>query len=116
MPTTLLTFDKTWPPLLVIHGDADGVVSPNNSQSAANAWAQAAGARAGAARTVQRGQRYPMSVTDFKHKGKTVATLVGIQRLAHAWSGGAASQPYSDAQGPDASRMVWAFAARQLHA
>jgi len=34
--------------------------------------------------------------------------------LGHAWSGGAAKQPFSDALGPDASRMAWAFAARQF--
>jgi len=40
-----------------------------------------------------------------------VATLVEVQHLGHAWSGGAASQPHGDAKGPDASRMAWAFAA-----
>lgn len=110
-PGTMLA---DWPPLLVIHGDADGVVSPSNGQAAAQVWAQAAGAQAGSPRQVQRGKRYPMSVTDFKRKGRTVATLVAVGRLAHAWSGGAASKPFSDGQGPDASRMAWAFAARQF--
>jgi poly(hydroxyalkanoate) depolymerase family esterase len=105
-----------WPALLVIHGDADSVVSPRNGQAAALAWAQAAGARAGRARNVQRGQRYTMTVTDFKRKGSAVATLVAVDRLAHAWSGGAAGRPFSDGQGPDASRMAWAFAARQFRA
>ena len=82
---------QVWPPLLVIHGAADRVVSPQNGQAAAMAWADAAGARAVPVRTVQRGQRYPMSVTDFKHKGSAVATLVDIQRLGHAWSGGYSS-------------------------
>lgn len=103
-----------WPPLLVIHGDADIVVSPHNGQAAAQVWAHAAGARASPARSVQRGRRYPMSVTDFKHQGRAVATLVTVARLAHAWSGGAASKPFSDGQGPDASRMVWAFAVKQF--
>jgi len=106
--------EANWPPLLVIHGDADAVVSPRNGQAAAQVWARAAGARASAARSVQRGKRYPMSVTDFKRKGSTVATLVAVDGLAHAWSGGAASKPFSDGQGPDASRMAWAFAARQF--
>jgi poly(hydroxyalkanoate) depolymerase family esterase len=110
------TMADHWPPLLVIHGDADGVVSPHNGQAAAQAWAHAAGARAGAARHVRRGQRYPMAITDFKRRGSTVATLVAVDRLAHAWSGGAASQASSDARGPDASRMAWAFAARQMGA
>jgi len=103
-----------WPPLLVIHGNADAVVSPRNSQAAAQLWASAAGAHAGPPRKVQRGQRHPMSVTDFKRQGVTVATLVAVDRLAHAWSGGAAGKPFSDAQGPDASRMAWAFAAKQF--
>ena len=103
-----------WPPLLVIHGNADAVVSPLNGQAATQAWASAAGAHAGPPRRVRRGQRYPMSITDFKHKGSTVATLVAVDSLAHAWSGGAASQPFSDGQGPDASRMAWAFAAKQF--
>ena len=118
MTTPLMTtpnaMEAHWPPLLVIHGDADAVVSPKNGQAAAQVWADAAGAKASEARSVQRGKRYPMSVTDFKRKGSTVATLVAVSGLAHAWSGGLASKAFSDGQGPDASRMVWAFAARQF--
>ncbi|MDP1692045.1 MAG: PHB depolymerase family esterase [Burkholderiaceae bacterium] len=114
LAATPSTMEADWPPLLVIHGDADAVLSPHNGQAAAQVWARAAGARASAARSVQRGKRYPMSVTDFKRKGSTVATLVAVDGLAHAWSGGAASKPFSDGQGPDASRMAWAFAAKQF--
>ncbi len=106
----------TWPPLLVIHGEADAVVAPHNGLAAAQAWAAAALAQPAPARTVQRGKRHAMTVTEFKRPGSTVATLVTVQRLAHAWSGGAASKPYSDSQGPDASRMAWAFAAKQFRA
>jgi poly(3-hydroxybutyrate) depolymerase len=55
-----------------------------------------------------------MSVTDFKQGGELVASLVLVAGLGHAWSGGASSQPYSDARGPDASSMAWTFAARQF--
>ena len=103
-----------WPPLLVIHGSADTVVSPHNGQAAVQVWAQATGARAGAVRKQQRGQRHAMSLVDFKRRGTTVATLVMVDGLAHAWSGGAANQPFSDVHGPDASRMAWAFAIRQF--
>ncbi len=103
-----------WPPLLVIQGTADGVVSPENGRAATQLWADASGAKALPPRTVQRGRRYPMSVTDFKLSGRIVATLVAVEGLAHAWSGGAPRQPYSDSQGPDASGMAWAFAARQF--
>ncbi|MGC4060208.1 MAG: PHB depolymerase family esterase [Aquabacterium sp.] len=103
-----------WPPLLVIHGASDKVVVASNGRDAVQAWADAVGARAMATRGVQRGQRYAMTVTDFKYKGHTVATLADIDRLGHAWSGGAAKAPFSDAKGPDASRMVWAFVSRQF--
>lgn len=116
LAATPSTMAAHWPPLLVIHGDADTVVSPHNGQAAAQVWAHAAGARASQARHVQRGKRYSMSVTDFKRRGNTVTTLVAVDGLAHAWSGGAASKPFSDGKGPDASRMAWAFAARQFRA
>lgn len=108
------TMAAHWPPLLVIHGDADPVVSIRNGEAAAQVWAEAGGAKAGPARSVRRGLRYPTSVTDFKHKGSVVATLATVHGLAHAWSGGAANQAFSDGRGPDASRMAWAFAARQF--
>lgn len=103
-----------WPALLVIQGGRDTVVSPRNAEAAVQAWAQAAGASPREPRTVQRGERYAMQVTDYRARGRTVATLVQVPELGHAWSGGAASQPYGDPQGPDASRLVWAFAQRQF--
>lgn len=105
-----------WPPLMVIHGGVDRVVSAHNGHAAANRWAQAAGALAGKERQVRRGKRYPMTVTEFKCQGSAAATLVQVDQLGHAWSGGAASQPFSDIQGPDASRMVWSFVAKQFRA
>jgi poly(hydroxyalkanoate) depolymerase family esterase len=104
------------PPLLVIHGSADPVVRPGNGRAAAQLWADAAGAHASPPRTVQRGQRYPMTVTDFKRGPRIIASLCEVAGLGHAWSGGAAGQPYSDPKGPDAARMVWAFALRQFGA
>jgi poly(hydroxyalkanoate) depolymerase family esterase len=115
LATTPVMMEACWPPLLVIHGAADHVVSPHNGFVAAQTWAAAAGARAQPVRNVQRGKRYPMSVTDFMRRGNTVATLVQVDRLAHAWSGGAGNKPFSDDQGPDASRMAWSFAAKQFH-
>lgn len=105
-----------WPPLLVLHGDADRVVQPSNGLAAVRAWADAAGATAAAPRQVQRGQRHAMTVTDYRVRRRTMATLVDIAGLGHAWSGGAASQAYSDPQGPDASRLLWSFAKRQFDA
>jgi len=105
---------QAWPPLLVIQGGVDQVVVARNGQAAAQQWAQAAGASPALGRNVQRGRRYPMHITDYKLRRHTVATLVEVAELGHAWSGGADKQPFSDALGPDASRMAWAFAARQF--
>jgi poly(hydroxyalkanoate) depolymerase family esterase len=105
-----------WPPLLVIHGGKDQVVAPSNGHAAVRVWADAANASAAEGRSLQRGKRYPMTVTDFRIGGSTVATLVEVQQLGHAWSGGATSQPHGDAKGPDASRMVWSFAASHFRA
>jgi poly(hydroxyalkanoate) depolymerase family esterase len=103
-----------WPPLLVIHGGADRVVAADNAHAAVKAWADAAGARAGAVSAQQRGKRYPMKLTRFKAGRRTAATLVEIEGLGHAWSGGAKSQAFSDPLGPDASRMVWRFVRQQM--
>lgn len=104
------------PALLVIQGRADGVVAPSNGPTAAQWWAGASGAKATVARTVQRGQRRAAQVTDFRVGARIAVTLCEIDGLGHAWSGGAAGQPYSDPKGPDATRMIWAFAARALKA
>lgn len=104
----------TLPPLLVLHGDADTVVSASNADSTAAVWAMATGARSGVTRTVQRGKRHPMRITDFTRRGRIAVTLCEIAGLGHAWSGGASSMPFTDAAGPDATKLVWAFAARQF--
>ncbi len=100
------------PPLLVIQGSADALVRSGNGRAAAQLWADAAGALGSTPRRVQRGKRHPMTLTDFKHRGRLAATLCEVAGLGHAWSGGAAGQRHSDPQGPDASRLILAFAAR----
>ena len=102
------------PPLLVLQGSADPVVAPANARAAAVAWALALDAQTATTRTVQRGKRYPVQVTDFTRKGRTLVSLVEITGLGHAWGGGAAGQAFSDPKGPDASRMLWAFVSKQF--
>jgi poly(hydroxyalkanoate) depolymerase family esterase len=104
----------TLPPMLVLHGDADTVVAPSNAVNSAAVWATAVGARPGLPRTVQRGKRHAMRVTDFRRKGRTLVSLCEIAGLGHAWSGGTPSLLFSDPAGPDATRMTWAFAAAQF--
>ena len=102
------------PPLLVIHGTDDRVVAAENGRAAALAWAEAGAGQAGVSRLVQRGLRRAMTVTEYKARRQTVATLCEVDGLGHAWSGGDEKQPFGDAGGPDASRLAWAFIARQF--
>lgn len=113
------------PPLLAIHGESDHVVAPSNSRHAVLAWALAGSAlapgaggvpaaRAAAGRRVQRGRRHAMRVGNFRRRGRNAITLVEIERLGHAWSGGTSGQPFGDSSGPDASRMAWTFVAKYL--
>lgn len=112
----------TLPPLLVIQGTLDRIVAPSNGRAAVQSWIAAGDAvdgvpaRESAPRRVQRGQRHPMDVSDFKRRGRLVASLIEVVGLGHAWSGGAARQAFSDPAGPAASRLIWAFAARQFAA
>lgn len=116
VPLSVAEPAAAWPALMVIHGEADGIVSVRNADAAAQMWSQAGGARPGTPLAQQRGKRYPMTVTHFKRSRELVATLVEVGQLGHAWSGGAARQRFSDAKGPDASRMVWRFAQNQFSA
>ena len=104
------------PPLLVIQGTADAVVAPRKGHAAAHWWATAALAQARPARTVQRGQRRAATLTDYTASTRLAVTLCEVDGLGHAWSGGAAGQPYADPKGPDAMRMIWAFATRAFRA
>ncbi len=114
LPPSTVIQPHAWPPLLVIHGSGDTVVSMDNALAAVQVWADAGGAGPSPGRAARRGKRYPTTVTEFKRQGMPVATLVQVDGLGHAWSGGAPKQQYSDALGPDASRLIWAFAARQF--
>lgn len=106
----------TLPPLLVLHGDADAIVSINNAESLANVWATATAARPAGSRVLQRGQRYPTRLSEFRRAGRVQVMVCEIEGLGHAWSGGLGSQAFSDARGPDATRMIWAFAQRAFRA
>ena len=104
------------PALLVIQGSADHLVASSNGALAARLWADREGATPGAPRTVQRGARYAATITDYRAGSRLAVTLCEINGLGHAWSGGAAGRAYSDPKGPDASRMIWAFMAKQFEA
>jgi poly(hydroxyalkanoate) depolymerase family esterase len=115
MPLAPLAAGLHLPALLVIQGNVDPIVAPRNGDQLAQLWADCEGAHADRPRTVQRGKRYPVMVTDYRNRGRLVATLCLVNGLGHAWSGGAPGLAYSDPKGPDASRMAWAFMKKQFN-
>jgi len=102
------------PALLVIHGSKDRIVAPINGAETARLWAAPSGAKPSTPRTVQRGARYPVTITDYRIKSQLVVTFCEVGGLGHAWSGGATGHTFSDPKGPDASGMIWAFATKQF--
>ena len=100
------------PPLLIVHGSDDRIVSNRNASATAELWAASLHASAGEVRTVQRGKRYPMDVTDFLAGKHLAVTLCEVRGLGHAWSGGRSGHAHADSRGPDASRMLYSFIAR----
>ncbi|MDC0434411.1 PHB depolymerase family esterase [bacterium] len=109
-----LSGPNAWPPMLVVHGRKDRVVAFKNAQNAATLWANSLGAREGEPRTVQRGKRYAITITDFRVGRRVVVSLNAIDQLGHSWSGGDGKQRFSDPAGPDTSRLIWRFIERQL--
>ena len=116
VPLAPLVADLHLPALLVIQGSVDHIVAPSNGTQVAQLWADREGAKAARPRIVQRGKRYPAMITDYRNRGRLVATLCIVNGLGHAWSGGAPGVPYSDPKGPDASRMAWSFMKKQFAA
>jgi poly(3-hydroxybutyrate) depolymerase len=101
-------------PLLVIHGDADGVVAAGNGRGAAAQWAAAFGAAAAPAPTAScaedPGGGRGWVEERWTAGGSPVARLVTVRGLGHAWSGGSPDGTFTDARGPSAADLVVAHA------
>jgi poly(3-hydroxybutyrate) depolymerase len=103
------------PPLFAIHGDADRAVSFANGENAALLWLGLAPAGATyfrGSRDSRLGKRHPCTVTDWNRDGRPYVRLVRVRGLGHAWSGGTASQAFSDPKGPDALKLAWRYFSR----
>jgi poly(3-hydroxybutyrate) depolymerase len=103
------------PPLLLVHGDADRNVDPDNALASAGLWLDLLPRAAypipspGHGRDVQRGARRTYNLIDWKLSGLPYVRLIRVAGLNHAWSGGAAQQAFSDPSGPDALKLALRF-------
>jgi poly(hydroxyalkanoate) depolymerase family esterase len=107
-------------PAIVIHGDADHVVSPVNADQLAqqflrlNRMVDANGARKSGELREER--KNGVVMRDYVRSGRRVVRVCRVQGLAHAWSGGDDAVPFHSAKGPDASSMIWEFFKHQRRA
>ncbi len=98
-------------PMMVLHGDADTVVSPGN----ADALFGGAVARAGAALTVAPATSGWGRLTVARDAGGHVrASRLMIAGMGHSWAGGNPAGSHTSAAGPDASAMIVQFFAEQM--
>lgn len=102
------------PPLLLLHGDEDAVVSYDNATSTAAMWLTLLpeGVPVPSAqppRRVRRGTRRAVDVFDWQSGPRPFLRLVKVEGLRHAWSGGAPGQAFSDPTGPDALKIALRF-------
>lgn len=107
-------------PAIIVHGDADHVVSPVNADQLAmqflrlNRMVDENGVRkSGEMREERKGG---VVMRDYLRGGRRVVRMCRVQGLAHAWSGGDEAVPFHSAKGPDASALIWEFFKHQRRA
>ena len=96
-------------PLIAIHGAADAVVSPLNSRQLAAQWAGVLGVSSSPPEHATEGGLGVERTRWSRADGKPAIELVIVDGLGHAWSGGSPEGTFTDARGPDASRLILDF-------
>ena len=99
-------------PLVVIHGGADAVVNPFNAEQLAHQFASAADLKGPRLMTATEGG-YEVERRGFADaRGRPTLEMVIVKGLGHAWSGGSPEGTFTDAKGPDATRLILDFLLR----
>ncbi len=99
-------------PALILHGEADPVVAPQNAEQLAleflrvNGLVNASGGQSG---TVKETQQAGASIRDYCAGGRRVVRVCRVAGLGHAWAGGDEAIPFHSDKGPDASALMWEF-------
>lgn len=99
-------------PLLVVHGGADPVVVPANGRKLAEQFAAAQGLASPAADEATSEGGATVHRTRWLRDGRALVELVAVDGVGHAWAGGSSDGTYTDARGPDVSRLLAAWLLR----
>jgi len=100
-------------PAIIIQGDVDRVVAPENAEQLALQFARlnrlidADGARRSG--EVREERKAGVVTRDYLKSGRRVVRMCRVQGLGHAWSGGDDAVPFHSSKGPDASALAWEF-------
>lgn len=106
-------------PTIVIHGAGDAVVHPVNQQQLIRQALLLNGLPADTLARIKvepagrRGNRHGHEVRDYYRGRQLVVRAAHVDVLEHAWSGGDERLAFNAKAGPDASRMMLAFFAKQ---
>jgi poly(hydroxyalkanoate) depolymerase family esterase len=116
-----LPANRPMPPLIVVQGVADLVVDVRAGRQVVDQWLAhdaARGAAGGDPPPVVRSRSTAHRSADgrtytvtrwYTARGRKRLEYWRIDRLGHAWSGGAPDLPYSDPRGPRAGTAMWRF-------
>lgn len=108
--------------ILVIQGDADKVVNPQNGLRVISDFL---GTAVAVSKSEENEQGRAYAVSDYRSEGSATGRLVMVKGLGHAWSGSVANLrfaallgpkgqipttvPFFSEQGPSATNMMWEF-------
>ena len=102
-------------PVIVFHGDADGVVNVTNGSQVVAQWTEtdtraSAAVGTGVVTTGTAGGRsYTHTTYATGSPASPLLELYLVHGLSHAWSGGSSAGTFTDPSGPDASALFWQF-------
>ena len=107
-------------PVMVWHGQGDNIVNRKNGDEVVRQFValndladdgrkNGSVKEAPATRPEEVRSAYRYTVTAYSSGGKPLVEYYKVEKLGHAWSGGKDDLLFSDAKGPDASRLMWDF-------